>query len=625
MARSTASTRFNGQPSDSAVSTLPSIARCSRDDAGEDVAEEGGLGRLEGDALDLAADPEAPRTRPARRPRPCRRPPSGRAPARRRGAPRCARRSSPSVSLSREPALDAQHGERRLRRAAALVQFGDAGAGPGLRLGLDGEDAVAERQAARDREVHQRARALAGDDLVVARLAADDAAERHRGVVGRSGRFRRIEGDGDGGGISSAPGTVSTIGVAPAPPRSPPWRRAGARRRCRRSSAPRRRARARLGAGVAIGRRLLRRGQPWDSCAAGDGPVLARARGLGKPRGVAGHEIDLEVEAVARPALAPGRHGERVRDDAARRRRRLRPSFTVSEVPSRATEPFSAMKRGERARRADVEAGASAPRVLARRHLLARDDLGDAVHMAGDDVAAELVADLERALEIDPRARRPVADGGARQRLGRGVDVERSSRRRAARRRPRSGKGRRRRSRRRARSSPDRRTTRSGCGAAAARRRDIAATRPISVTMPVNISRPSRRMSSRSGPSVLGRDAGRKRSRSAPPELRARAPETRARRARVRARRERELVDEIGARRARPPRRGPPSQNTRVMPRDAEQPQRLARGRAARPGRRRRACTSTPAAASAPLGLDRRIVGRRRSRSGTSRAAARPA
>ena len=49
---------------------------------------------------------------------------------------------------------------------------------------------------------------------------------------------------------------------------------------------------------------------------------------------------------------------------------------------------------------------------------------GKAVGMAGDDVAAELVADLERALEIDARARSPAPTRGHAQRLGGGIDRE---------------------------------------------------------------------------------------------------------------------------------------------------------------------------------------------------------
>ncbi len=52
------------------------------------------------------------------------------------------------------------------------------------------------------------------------------------------------------------------------------------------------------------------------------------------------------------------------------------------------------------------------------------DHVGDAVDMAGDDVAAEFVADLQRALEIEAGAARPAADGGDPQRLGGGIDRE---------------------------------------------------------------------------------------------------------------------------------------------------------------------------------------------------------
>src|SRR5215467_16134717 len=42
--------------------------------------------------------------------------------------------------------------------------------------------------------------------------------------------------------------------------------------------------------------------------------------------------------------------------------------------------------------------------------------------MAGDDVPAELIADLERAFEIDARAPPPAANRGHPQRLGGGID-----------------------------------------------------------------------------------------------------------------------------------------------------------------------------------------------------------
>ena len=42
------------------------------------------------------------------------------------------------------------------------------------------------------------------------------------------------------------------------------------------------------------------------------------------------------------------------------------------------------------------------------------DDFADAVDMAGDEMAAELVAEAQRALEVEPGARSPMVGGGAR-------------------------------------------------------------------------------------------------------------------------------------------------------------------------------------------------------------------
>ena len=73
-------------------------------------------------------------------------------------------------------------------------------------------------------------------------------------------------------------------------------------------------------------------------------------------------------------------------------------SLTVSETPSSATEPLGAMKRASSRRRAQHEARHVG-------HVLARDHGRQAVDMAGDQMAAELVAELQRALEIDARCR----------------------------------------------------------------------------------------------------------------------------------------------------------------------------------------------------------------------------
>ena len=62
-------------------------------------------------------------------------------------------------------------------------------------------------------------------------------------------------------------------------------------------------------------------------------------------------------------------------------------SFTVSEMPSTAIEPLGAMKRAS-------SAGASNTKRTLPPSGVMDDDLADAVDMAGDDVAAELVAQL---------------------------------------------------------------------------------------------------------------------------------------------------------------------------------------------------------------------------------------
>src|SRR4029079_1391186 len=47
--------------------------------------------------------------------------------------------------------------------------------------------------------------------------------------------------------------------------------------------------------------------------------------------------------------------------------------------------------------------------------------------MARDDVTTQLVAHLQGALEIDPRASPPACERRARQRLGRGIDGEKAA------------------------------------------------------------------------------------------------------------------------------------------------------------------------------------------------------
>ena len=63
-------------------------------------------------------------------------------------------------------AFDAQDRRSRLDRSTTLVQFGNARPGPGLRVILDCQDAVGERNTPRDREIHERTCAFTRHDVV---------------------------------------------------------------------------------------------------------------------------------------------------------------------------------------------------------------------------------------------------------------------------------------------------------------------------------------------------------------------------------------------------------------------------------------------------------------------------
>ena len=77
---------------------------------------------------------------------------------------------------------------RQASAASPPLFFSDPGAGPGLLVILDGQDAVAQRHPMPAREIHQAARALAADIIVMRGLAADDAAERDEAVEGAPAR-----------------------------------------------------------------------------------------------------------------------------------------------------------------------------------------------------------------------------------------------------------------------------------------------------------------------------------------------------------------------------------------------------------------------------------------------------
>src|SRR5439155_3658329 len=127
-------------------------------------------------------------------------------------------------------------------------------------------------------------------------------------------------------------------------------------------------------------------------------------------------DVGLEVDAVARLALAERRLLERVRDE---RRREAR----AAAGGHRETHAVD----GDRALLDQVGGqGAGTAEAVEEPVAVARDllEASDAVDVALDDVAAHAVAHAERALEVDTRPGGHAAERGAAQRLGRNVDRE---------------------------------------------------------------------------------------------------------------------------------------------------------------------------------------------------------
>ena len=140
---------------------------------------------------------------------------------------------------------------------------------------------------------------------------------------------------------------------------------------------------------------------------------LVRAR---DPRHVAGDGVDLEVDLVAGLALVPVGHLKRVRDEQAVE------AVAVDAVHRQrhAVEGHRALERdeaGEIVRRLEDELGGLA-------EILARDDGRQPVDMAAHQMAAEFVAELQRALQIDARTDRPVLRRGHLERLRRRLHRE---------------------------------------------------------------------------------------------------------------------------------------------------------------------------------------------------------
>src|SRR6185312_1953880 len=106
------------------------------------------------------------RTRGSRLPRRRWKPPSDRGPGRRRAWRPSGPVSEPpswtagSSLASQELLAKRHHRQRRARRAAALVALAGPRPGPGLRLVLDGQDAVADAEALAGGQFHESARGL---------------------------------------------------------------------------------------------------------------------------------------------------------------------------------------------------------------------------------------------------------------------------------------------------------------------------------------------------------------------------------------------------------------------------------------------------------------------------------
>ena len=137
---------------------------------------------------------------------------------------------------------------------------------------------------------------------------------------------------------------------------------------------------------------------------------------------IAREHVDLEIDRLARVASSPNVVTAAVCGMMLSANSTpvvgVATSLTVSETPSTVIEPLGARRARARGRRAIVDARANR---LPRRTL---GHLADAVDMAGDDMPAELVAELQRALEVEPAARGPHVRGGARDGLARDVDRE---------------------------------------------------------------------------------------------------------------------------------------------------------------------------------------------------------
>ena len=141
-----------------------------------------------------------------------------------------------------------------------------------------------------------------------------------------------------------------------------------------------------------------------------------RRRGGQEPRDIAGDHVDFEVHLLPGLRLAEIGAGERVRDDVDAK---AVPRHLVDGQadPVEAHRAFGGDKRHQRVRRLEAEAhrfGFGPP----------LDDPSQPVDMAGDEMAAQFVAEAQRLFEIDRGSGDPAADRRAGQGLGRGLRGE---------------------------------------------------------------------------------------------------------------------------------------------------------------------------------------------------------
>src|SRR3954466_14572535 len=121
-----------------------------------------------------------------------------------RAAPRLlALRSLGAVAMRSgriEASLETDQRQRGARGVAALVALLHTGTWPGLCIIIDGDDPVADRDAARARNIHQTTRRFERDDFEMDGVASNNAAERYHGFIGLAGALGGIERDRDGRG-----------------------------------------------------------------------------------------------------------------------------------------------------------------------------------------------------------------------------------------------------------------------------------------------------------------------------------------------------------------------------------------------------------------------------------------